>query len=411
VVACVGYRTAAFALPAEPGPPLVVALERGTRLELVVRAPDGIRPGDLRVRVASPEPPFESGRSWVQSPLERSVGLGRFLDGDESASGGGWAWFGLDASGRLVLSGLRPHVPLGVSAESNFGTVLYEAEAFSLEEGEHRLVEIEIASGARTLAGRVVDAGGGPLANAEVRVSVSHGGRRTQRTGEDGGFRFEGLGSEAAALSARKLGFVELRIAGIVPPEPGVEAAPLELRMVPGRSLWVRVIDPAGEPVEASRVECLSGGEPEPARLTDDGAWRIDALPDAAVRVRAHVGGKAYERRSEASEVALAIEVPAHGSAEIRAAPSGAEDGDRIYHYQVELTCEDGRDLRTSQRFAPDGAQELRLRFPALLPGPWKASLSRRQAGGGGNRRWRRVGEPVSFEVEAGRRVEVVLGR
>jgi len=290
--------------------------------------------GSLEVRVDGP-----GGPEW-----ELVLRRGRF----EHARG-------TTRDGRLAFDGLAPggYLLRAEGAPERLG-VLDAREPWEGPDGAWR--SVHVASGARatrvelryalaaSLAGVVVDPDGAPLDGAAVLVQDLARPARTRvaTTDERGAFQVDGLApgrfgvalvepaAPAAATSERRLAASgELALAP-------AEAAWLELRAEPGvRAVCGRVVDARGEPVAGLRLLCAypgPDGAPDGAaegdgvaarvpacrivaraRTDDDGAFALEGLPPAALRVsvdaREHeLGADGARRRLLAGFPPVALE-------------------------------------------------------------------------------------------------------
>lgn len=187
--------------------------------------------------------------------------------------------FRTDASGRATLMRLRPG-PRGISngAGSHLNCTLPPGEVTELTFRIERQYHV---------SGRVVDASGAPVAEADVLVG--HSANRAElplaRTGSDGRFRIHGF-SKTVVLSASKSG-VGLSEAILLTGD-GERSRKVELTLADGTgSIAGTVVDDEGYAVSGAciRFESHRGGNQQvPVRpLTDgksddDGAFRLDGL-------------------------------------------------------------------------------------------------------------------------------------
>lgn len=139
--------------------------------------------------------------------------------------------------------------------------------------------------------GRVVDAGGVPIASASV-TRIARSGRRSRRVSTRGRFTFEGLPEGRIALRATSKGFVPaLHI--VQEPTNG----PIELRLARARTAVGRVVDAAGRPVANASVRLVDAAGPALngdwatedwtiTRTRPDGSFAVSwALPAESARV------------------------------------------------------------------------------------------------------------------------------
>jgi protocatechuate 3,4-dioxygenase beta subunit len=178
---------------------------------------------------------------------------------------GAWVWNGWP----LVAPGARTNaegvfqlaVPPGVE-------VGLESAAAGYLPGDHQYVK-QGANGsvvlslrpAATLAGRVVDGAGQPLAGAKVETVFSRKGRSESvlaRSRGDGSFRLTGLlPSGVYELTATHQGFARKEVSVRTAP-PGQASAPVRIVMTDGQTAFGRVVDEGGRPVSGAEVRLMS---------------------------------------------------------------------------------------------------------------------------------------------------------
>ena len=161
----------------------------------------------------------------------------------------------------------------------------HATQEVALTEGGVDSLRLTLGAGA-SLAGRVVDAAGRGVANANVMAFVSEGSGRSSSTNDttrdDGSFSIEGLASGTCALSAARDG----RFAVLSAVTPGEAAVTLVLK--PGALGQVTVRDAGGAPVEGAMAFVRAGDVPIFGGLAprSDAAGRLDlAVPAGSVTV------------------------------------------------------------------------------------------------------------------------------
>ena len=102
-----------------------------------------------------------------------------------------------------------------------------------------------------TVQGLVVDAGGSPIADAKILVGhIGDSGRREGKSQSDGTFSIPGCPPGKPLVSAEAPGYaattVEADLAG--------DAGPIRLTLQPGKTLRLRVVDKAGNPVPKAQL-------------------------------------------------------------------------------------------------------------------------------------------------------------
>jgi hypothetical protein len=140
--------------------------------------------------------------------------------------------------------------------------------------GTTMLGNLRLLRGVR-LTGRVVDGTGNGIPDAELRVEPLHaGGDRLVargRSGADGRFEIPDAPPGAVLVSARAKGLGEQSV------QHAPDAAPLEIQLLPGAELRLRLQTPRGEPVVGAEV-AIHGA-------SDSRAPRREAASDAEGRV------------------------------------------------------------------------------------------------------------------------------
>ncbi|HEX6202470.1 MAG TPA: carboxypeptidase-like regulatory domain-containing protein, partial [Thermoanaerobaculia bacterium] len=195
-----------------------------------------------------------------------------------------------DGDGRYRLPGL-PEGVLQVRAEhSDFVATIREITA---GEGEIQL-DLQLGAGHR-VSGRVVDAGGAPIAGARVMLGgqMVRGLLRPATTRADGSFELDGVAPGLWQLSAAKEGWVQaeeplrLEIDGPV--------AGVELRLTAGAAVvgHVRGVDLAEIGrlrVAAGAEDRAPGGDTRIGTVDYEGGYRVDGLTPGRWRVMAILG-------------------------------------------------------------------------------------------------------------------------
>ncbi len=194
-----------------------------------------------------------------------------------------------DAEGRFFVS----PVPIGgvyaISASQSHNVQVSPPIRLDDAHPTHT-TELRLATPA-TATGRVLDAEGRPIAGMPVTLRLDHPIAGTTwsppvRTGDDGGFRFDGLSRELEGYQA----FVDARV-GYQPAEaplhPG--GASTEIRLERGHVIEGRVLDAKtgwpipGVEVYAQRERFVQGqrfGFEAEAKTDDQGRFRFSNLPD-----------------------------------------------------------------------------------------------------------------------------------
>lgn len=199
-----------------------------------------------------------------------------------------------DVRGEFVLGSIAPKAE--VRAWVSSGTIVESDTAIVPEAGEGEPIALRLRkptapTPALALSGRVLGAGGRPLAHASVVVqyrppdqrmfsgsNFSFEGSDNIRTGPDGRYRTPALlplGNEYR-IAAQAPGYEPARSGWVV--APAVEVPDLTLRRAVGtREVAGQVVDSAGKPVAGAEV-FQSGDGPRKTRGTTDGEGRFRVL-------------------------------------------------------------------------------------------------------------------------------------
>jgi hypothetical protein len=108
-----------------------------------------------------------------------------------------------DESGRYRVGG----IPTGVSCQVGASAELHgwdRTEAFALEDGQvYKVKDLVLEAADKSVEGTVTDAGGKPVARAEVTATGAQTGRRVARTDENGRYRLVNLMDEDVEISVK----------------------------------------------------------------------------------------------------------------------------------------------------------------------------------------------------------------
>ncbi len=379
----------------------------GERLDLIADAPGYmattvpgvVAPSEEPVRVVLKQASRVSGRvvDSTGDPIEGAGvrALPEGLGGSGGRRPGNFHRAASDAGGRFELLDVEP------------GTVTMAAQAEGYQEtrlsglvapagGELRDVELVLRPGA-TVRGVVLDAGGEPVAGAQVRISATGGsGRPEGFTLADGDGRFElagvGLGRRTVTASSED----GREVSKSLEVEAGTQS--VELRLAGGVEVSGRVVDAAGLGV-AGAVVSLEPASPtvvwygasSEAVSSAGGAFTLAGVPAGNYRLQAARKGFARTAGEEPIEVASS---PIAGL-EIRLDPGTALSG-RILGLELDdLAQVEVRAGRTTGEVDFEGA----YRIEHVAPG--EVTVLAGIPGSG-----RQITERVTVEPGAG---EVVL--
>ena len=399
IVGAAGFAVTTVALPSDPSATLEIVIAKSNELVVHVRAESGSLPEGIKVQIASQSPMFARGADrkpdWGPDRVQTSTGSSDSRGG-QSGPQGGYSEFPLDPAGRVILRCLVPSRPFSIRVQAAAGNTLHEEEVTGLGAEESRTLEVALRSVGHDLMGRVVDSNGTPV--NEVSVSLQKDiwwtGARSNSLGE---FRIEGLGSGPFKLVVEKPGY-----ATIVDPNYEPPANAVELRLDAGHQVRVRVVDTAGQLVK----DCEAGisdanGEYAHSRRPEPGVFEFPDLPPTNLTFSAFVGGVRYPKEHSALDPELTIEVPVHGSLEIRIPEAiGFHPGGTV---RLFLAPRGAGAAAADLDLTPMETSTTRVRFGAVLPGEFEARLehwSKRE--GSEDWDWMLVGQAQSIVVKAG---------
>ncbi len=170
--------------------------------------------------------------------------------------------------------------------------------------------------------GKVVDRGGRPIADAQVKWgdSLQENTLRTTRTDAEGRFAFPHVAPGELVLTVRAAGHApELKRVGV-----GSRMLPIEFRLGPGQAIVGRVVGPDGEPVADASIGVAEWAEfpnliAPWTKSAADGGFRIPDEPAEPVTLRAYKPGfMVSERTLRATDgehlITLAPELTIRGS-------------------------------------------------------------------------------------------------
>jgi hypothetical protein len=337
------YRPTEVALPEDLTRPLTVVLARAASLDVLVLMPDGSPARNVLVHVATEQALFErpehlqaGGVSVLPEATAFAVGTSRPAgasfrsDTDSLTVVVGSMSFAPDGDGRVSLSALRADTPFTLSVQDASGAVVWGPQTLRVAQGELREQRVELPYDAVDLAVRVRDGAGRPVVGAKVTVTAGADasgtgapgtvtGGKTRASGPDGLARFPDLYAERVQISVEHPEHAIAVLSDVVLPPDG---APLDVTLLPGLALTVRLRDAAGADVAADRVWAVIGqhtvsrdetpavGNDLPAGALFGSYWTLANLPSQPVRLRARLGYRVVEREHDprAGGVTIVVE-------------------------------------------------------------------------------------------------------
>jgi len=424
-VDALGFQQAAVTVPAELEAPLEVTLSRSGRLEILIRDPAGDPVPGLYLVLSSTQPPFEGDQALRPDSILGELGASRAeASRSKRNPDGSWKSLGVtfrpDEDGRLLLSGLRPGIPLDLEAhQAVAGSPPVAAlRGVTLGRGEWRRLVLEVPGPARILQGRIVDARGNPL-NGSIEIwRRSEGeaipdaglgwGYNVANTDRQGRFRFERIYEDAVDLEARGRGFLPRVLRNQPVPRDGKEIE-IVLDEGPGRTVRVQVAGPGGQPVAALEVLAKQG----PFRLAmgrrqEDGRFLVEGLPAGRVELSAWIAGRAFSQTHDTADPEAILTVPASGSVKVRWIAPIPPDTSSL----LELAPESAPEKSLGHRFPEKGEAPGSMTFPVVFPGTYRCRITLYSRRPGGE--WIYPPEtwtaPAAVTVQAGEEASVSIG-
>ncbi len=353
----------------------------GTGRTILVRVPAARQMRGARPRLIAapiemwrevPEPMLpswplpKSGRLEIPADASRPWRLR--VAGDVAGS----FWTDLPAGAKGAVLAVVPASGAHSSLVEEGGQPAEESSVRILESGLGRLGG---GKGA-TVAGRLLDAGGRPLAGASVRVEAWASAEAPisfivqAETDLQGRFEATAVPPGKAALMAAKSGWATFRQMIEVPRE-GLDVGALSLSR--GDSLAVRVVNDAGEPVAGAELRPDLG---EPATTAPDGTALLTHLPEGTeIRIAAAARGHLRAVQTVQIPVPRPVELQLQRAFSVSGRFTGV-DGNPLADSSVKMTWGRGFDTAALE---PDGSFLLALRpaqdYTLAFTSPQSASL------------------------------------
>lgn len=364
--------------------PVDVALDPCNRLEVRVRVPTS----GLRLVVDGEGGPFAvPGAAPGSHPLHALAGASASVSADERT-----AAFRLTPPETRVVLHQVTRSPLSLRVVDR-DRILAELPPLVLGPTEHRDVELEVREAPRELAVHIVDESGVPLRGAGACLRAGATVLAERNADAFGACRFRTYHAGRVDLAVDKPGYAARCLEDL-----DASDFPVQVTLVRGLSVRVRVLDPHGREVPARSVSAPAEFPYRKATPEADGSWHLVDQPPRRVLLRARVGGASYEVEHDALVPEAVIRVPEHGSLEV-----GLGDLARLPRSEgvrVRLVATDGSGLALVAN-VPTGTPGGRpVRLPAVLPGEYEVRAVSGE---------RVLAGPVRARVEAGRTARVDL--
>ena len=252
------------------------------------------------------------------------------------------------------------------------------SEAVTLASGGEAHVKVVLRAGG-TIEGRVVDAGGHPVAGARVEAAAAVGSTlRSVVSADDGTFTFVAVPGEVSLAVSRPDRPDEVALRKVVEVDEGAKRE-VELMLPQERdSIEVRVVDDRGYPLDNVQVSALSLAVASPLRVTrfsrGDG---VVVLPDAAgLPLRLEVSLSGYAPVTQTTDAALReLRVTLGRASSIEGLVTGRSGRETIAN--ATLTVRAGTFRRTDRtdsegrftmRGLPPGPARLQVQSPGHAP-------------------------------------------
>ena len=285
-VGALKYEVAEVALPDHVPDPIPVVLQPCSGLEVRIATSSGTPLDALKVKLTSEvERPFRNETDPTGNDvLYAAAGATDDFEGSWSPEGSSFT-FPIPADGRVLVPGLKPGVAVTLAAVDRLDHV-HASAAVTLAPGEWKTIELRVTKPSRSLKGRVRDAAGKPIETAYARIAqdAEAAGRRGAcglqfgaTTDEEGRFTIAGVFERTVHLAVEKEGYALLVQRDLALPPDGAE---LDLRLVAGCRIDVKVVDSAGTPLGDLDVTAEVGGEiTAQASERERGSYSFTDLP------------------------------------------------------------------------------------------------------------------------------------
>ena len=366
-VVAAGYVPHRVAVPETVSEPLPVTLEPGNRLEVRLRAGEGMEPDAFHVGVSCDAGVLRDPDQGILASRDHLAELAftkqPTIRDERVVSLYGKA----NAQGVVVFQALEPGRPLRLQVLTwPREKVYHETTLPPLGPTEERVTEVDLSDGLHVFRGRVVDADGNPLVHAWIDLT-GHGVQ--QLTGEDGTFSLTTPSTEATTLLVQKTGFAARYLHDYRIP---LDGAPVEFRLHPERRVRVRVVDANGVAIAVARLFIQKEGFSITTQELGEGRFEITELDETPFTIVAEVAGRRYEQRHDPVIPEAEVVVPVHGS--VRVAVEGTPLHEARGRFLVALRADLGEETIWIDRpFTWGSRHDVAFRF--VYPAEYAASL------------------------------------
>ena len=350
----------------------VVRLRPTNRLVARIAAAEVPRATRMRIAVVAAVPLFGPGPDHAPRQRLARMHAGNYVSGSTERGGTRFESRFEPQRGLVEIDELRTDAPFEVRLLDPFGTPIASVACPPLGATEQREVLLPLPGGLRTIAGRVVDPQGRPLARSHVLYSSDAGGFGGE-VDNDGRFRLEHVVGDGFGVTVSCRRFASVTLAAERFPTVGE----LEVRLAGAYDVRILVVDADGAGVRGARVAVAGLGIGQDPEEVAPGEFLLRNVADQTLAIRVDVAGARYERAHPSTDPIARIELPRLGG--LSASWSGVARASQDEElYLVLIPLDPGREpLREWVPWASAGEH----RIEAVLPGSWTVTLVRARTG------------------------------
>lgn len=317
--------------------PLVFVLMPGNsvRLRFLDAAGRPVEPASVVAHSASP---LLTNGTMAASELDRVLGtplVGGTAHGIRAADGT-QTWTDCEAmleglrDGEAVIESLVPGQSCTVVVRDPMRTELVRQTFVTPPFGKHETLDLVVPGTPRELRGTILDATGDPIPGARLVLAVRDAERDSTRTttAPDGTFHFAGIyATGSLRLTASAEGFAAQ--SHDLPPLADNAPAPV-LRLERGNTVTVRVLDDAGQPVDAA-PRLAGDGPHEDYDALGPGCRRFRDLPAGSMAFTCEISGTTFELRHDTGQPDAVLRVPVPAKVSLAAANGWPPTGEHSW--------------------------------------------------------------------------------